>query len=176
MGCSSCIKGNYDFWIKEVDVYSFLYQDLSTWMEGTKFCKPANYGVSVYLPNTDSTTLTLATDKVNKVTPSSFGVTANGAKIADGVYYFVIDEKSSSDTGYCGKEFMKSVAIIPALQCCFDKAFLQYSVLRKKEIEHIDYLIESTRLNASLGKVNTAKYYYDLAKSALMKMDCDCLF
>lgn len=174
MACNSCIKGNYDFIVKEIDSSAFLYQDISTWQEGTNFCVPESYKVAIYFPgNSDPVYTNFSTTLLNKVTLESLGVENLYSKIKDGVYYFGVEEGSE---GYCGIAFRKSVAIIPSLQCCFDKAFLKYALFRKDEIKHIEFLIRSVRLNALVGNIQMSEDYYDLAKSALMKLDCDCSF
>lgn len=174
MSCNTCIRGDYDFIIKEIDTKSLLYQDWSTWQEGSNFCKPETYLVTVYPPGSqEPVVLNLSTTSLNKITPEHFGGYNALSKIQDGVYYFSIEEGSE---GYCGKIFRKSVAIIPSLQCCFDRAFMKYALYRKEEIKHIEFLIRSVRLHALVGNIQMSDTYYDMAKSALTKMDCDCSF
>lgn len=176
MACNSCIKENYDFILKEIDCNAFLYQDTSTWMSGTSFCKPETYKVALYPPgNTDPVYINLATGLIgNKVTSDVLEPTGL-SKFKDGVYYFAVDANAENN-GYCGIEFRKSVAIIPSLQCCFDKAFLKYALFRKDEIKHIEFLVRSVRLNALVGNIEASEEYYDLAKNALKKLDCDCSY
>lgn len=174
MACNHCIKGNYDFWIKEIDSKAFLYQDTSDWQTGANFCKPDTYKVAIYPPgNSDVVTLDFPTSSLIKVTPDSLPSASNSLKFKDGVYYFSIEEGSE---GYCGTIFRKSVAIIPSLQCCFDKAFMRYALDRRDEINHIEFLIRQVRFNALVGSIQTSEKYYELAKSALKKLDCDCSF
>ena len=174
MSCNSCIKGNYDFIVKEIDSSAFLYQDISTWQTGNNYCTPESYRVAIYFPhNSDPVYTNFSTDSFNKVTPQSLGIENPYPKFTDGVYYFSIEEGSE---GYCGVAFRRSVAIIPALQCCFDKAFLKYALFRKDEIKHIEFLIRSVRLNALVGNIQMSEDYYEQAKSALKKLDCDCSF
>ena len=176
MACNSCIKENYDFFIKEIDSSAFLYQDTSTWMSGTSFCKPETYRVAVYPPgNTNPVYTDLTTGCINKVTIETLGLSDTFSKIKDGVYYFAVDATAEAN-GYCGIEFRRSVAIIPALQCCFDKAFLKYALYRKDEIDKIEFYIRSVRLNALVGNIEAVEQYYDLAKSALAKFECDCSY
>lgn len=166
MPCNNCIKGNYDFFIREIDSNAFLYQDTSTWDE----CTPENYRVTLYPPgNSDPLYINLSTTSLNKVTSESLGI----SKITDGVYYLAIQEGSE---GYCGVEFRKSIAIIPSLQCCFDKAFLRYALYRKEEIKYIEFLVRQVRLHALVGNIQQSEDVYDLAKAALSKLDCDCSY
>lgn len=174
MACNSCISGNYDFTIKELDSKSFLYQDLSSWQEGLNYCKPELYDVFVYTPGcTDAVKVSVSSSQATQITPSVLWPDGSCDKIKDGIYYFSIEEGA---IGYCGKIFRKSEAIIPALQCCFDKAFMTYSVLRKEELKHVDFLIRATRVNAKVGNLEMSQDYYDQAKSALKKFECNCSY
>lgn len=172
MACNSCIKGNYDFWIKEIDSKTFLYKDTSDWQTGANFCKPDSYKVTIHPPgNSDPIYTDFSTDSLTKVTLDTLGLAEVYSKFKDGVYYFSIEEGSE---GYCGHIFRRSVAIIPSLQCCFDKAFMRYALIRRDEINHIEFLIRQVRFNAMTGSIQASEEYYDQAKSALTKLDCDC--
>lgn len=174
MACNSCIKGNYDFFIREIDSKNFLYQDTSTWQEGPTYCTPEKYKVAIYFPgNSDPIYTDFSTTSLTKVTLDSLGVADVYPKIKDGVYYFAVENGSE---GFCGRVFKRSVAIIPSLQCCFDKAFIRYALYKKNEIDHIEFLIKSVRLNALIGNIQLAEDYYGQAKEALTKLDCDCSF
>lgn len=174
MACNHCIKGNYDFWTKEIDGKAFLYQDTSDWQSGTNFCKPETYRVAIYPPgNSDPIYADFSTNSLTKVTLDSLGLAADQSKFKDGVYYFSIEEGSE---GYCGITFRRSVAIIPSLQCCFDKAFMRYALEKRDEINHIEFLIRQVRYNALRGSIQSSEEYYSLAKAALTKLDCDCSF
>jgi hypothetical protein len=175
MACNSCIKGNYDFFIREIDSKTFLYQDTSDWQSGTNFCKPDTYKVAIYPPgNSDPIYTDFSTNNsLTKVTLETLGLTDVYSKFKDGVYYFSVEEGSE---GYCGIEFKRSVAIIPSLQCCFDKAFMRYALDRRDEINHIEFLVRQVRFNAMIGSIQASEDYYNLAKSALTTLDCDCSF
>lgn len=158
----SCIKGQYDFFINEINCDKILYQDNSLWMTGDNYVIPNTYELDILSFNKDSDATLLKTITVN-----GLGITdiSKSLPIKDGVFQFRLTS--------CQNTYTKTVAILPKLQCCIDRYLSseEYDISKHKEAAR---LMESTRITASFNQPNKAIDFYKMAKKKIDALKCDC--
>ena len=154
-----CIKGKdgFLFLIEDISCSKVLYTDLSTWMTDSPYIIPESYEIEVGL--SDSSTLKKVEVFTNKVTDLT------EILCKDGIYKIVVKS--------CQHTYSHFVAVQSQLKCCLDTymASNDYDVEKATEINR---LIKLAAVNARAGRVNESKNYYNDAKRAIEKLNCDC--
>ena len=156
-----CIRNNYNFDLEVIDRSIILYQDLSDWME--EYGLPETYDVSITTSTGVSKTITLSVQSKNKLTDQDLGFNYG---FQDGIYCFTIIS--------CGKTYMRSRAIIPALECCLKSAYVTLPDSDFTKLEKISHFIESAKNHAELNNYKNAKDSFRIARELLDKLKCDC--
>lgn len=159
----SCIKGNFNFYINEINCDKILYQDASLWMEGENYTIPSSYELSFY--NLDTAAESVL---VGKIQVSGLGITdisKSLPSLKDGIYEI--------ETSSCQNTYKKWIAIMPKLQCCLDRylASEQYDKNKHKEAQR---LLDGARTTASFNQPKKAIEFYKMAKKLIDALKCDC--
>jgi len=159
----SCIRDNYNLRIEHVDCSSFLYQDLSDWMDEYDF--PDTYNVRITPPVGEQVVLAMNTVGVSKVTPNELG-----SPVVDGIYCF--------QTQSCGILYTRYKAITCLLDCKLDFMISQISKTGKENdllhAHRIESYINAIHYNAERDFKDEAEFYYKLAKKELDCYNCKC--
>jgi hypothetical protein len=157
----SCIKGNYNFYVKSVDRDTIVYQDLSDWMDDEGYQQPSGYDVQLTPPKSSaSISLPVSVGVVNKISSVDVG------EILDGIYCF--------QTTSCGTSYVKSIAIFPKIECCVKQAWINLGMEYQERIEEVENHLKLSTINAELNNVLLASQELDIAQKLLENLKCDC--
>lgn len=159
MATCSCIRGNFNIYVKAIDKDTLVYHDLSEWMTDDGYIVPDTYSVTITPPATSkSTTLTLKTGSTNQIGVSELG------SLKDGAYCFEVTS--------CGISYKKSVGLFPSLECCLKQAYATQSDVGK--VDEVDSYLKRASINVELNNLQTASSNLSIAKALLENMQCDC--
>jgi hypothetical protein len=164
MDCS-CIRRSgprFDFHLELIDCDTFIFTDLSNWMEEDYYVVPEEYPMTIKMPN--------GTTKVINFKPKgSVVITSStlGAVILDGVYCFTTES--------CGYTYTRSEAILCGLECKLDTLIASLDPTNFQDISRIHSLhiyMEAIRTNAKLDKPQLAESFFKIVQRELQKVDC----
>jgi len=160
MSDCSCIKGVYRFYVKDVDLETLVYKDLSDWMDEEAYDTPTEYVVKVTPPGTgNATNFTLLVDHNNRLT--------FGGKLKDGIYCFEIPDN-------CGTHYTRTVGIFPNIRCCIKQARATLGTEYKTRIDEVESYLDAASYNAELNNIKTAGKNLKIAEKLLENLKCDC--
>lgn len=163
MNNCSCIKGNYNFYTKSIDIDTIVYQDMSIWMDEKGYILPDEYEVDITLPTSfKPKRLTLKVNQLNRLSSKELG------SIKDGIYCF--------ETTSCGEPYKRCHAIFPYMECCIKKAWTTLDKEKSHLIREVEYYLNLSKINAELDNVQLASKQLKVARKLLdnLKCDCDC--
>lgn len=128
--------------------------------------KPASFEIEVITPNkTKSNTISILTDKRNKITTQDLGI--NAANFNDGIYCFKLTN--------CGNIYTRNKLLSCSIECCIDDAV---SKLKSAEevilLDEIRLILDSCRINTEIGNLTKAKEQYELLTKMLRNLNCNC--
>lgn len=167
MANCNCVKGNFDVIIDYLGCSVLSIEDFSDWMvEDEIYTKPDEFILKITTPNRPTSySITLKTDKRNKITPSELGL--NSATFNDGIYCFTLEN--------CGNIYKRNKLLSCHIECCIDDAV---SKLRSREeillLDEIRLLLDSCKINTEIGNLTRAKEQYDMVTKMLRKLNCNC--
>lgn len=162
MSNCSCIRGNYNFHFEALDKQTFIYQDLSDWMDDPRYSFPETYEVSITPPGeSSSTVLTLDVTNTNKIGQTDLPV------IRDGVWCF--------ETTSCGYTYKRSVGIFYAIECCIAKAYATEPTRKHEKIKEVESFLRLAQAAISINNISQATDLYDIAYKKMNKIkNCEC--
>lgn len=166
----SCIKGDYNFVFEALDCKTYIYRDMSMWMNEEYYTLPDTYEVGIQIPGCKETvSLDLKISDINKITSKDLGFNRSEDKLylPDGIYCFKVTN--------CGVVYQRTKAITCTLDCKIQ--FLASNAETDKDYEFIERsksLINSVHAKAELGKLNQAQALYRMAVKQLDCVDCKC--
>lgn len=156
----SCIRGNYNFYVKALDNKTLIYKDMSDWMEEAQYDQPTTYDVVVIPPGESiGKTFEFKVSEVNKITTDDF------ATIKDGVWCF--------QTVSCGVSYERSVGVFYSIECCIRKAYAQMPQ-NEEHIREVERYINAAKSAISIGKNNEAAEYLEIAQVKMNRLNCNC--
>lgn len=156
------IEDNFDFKLTHIDCDTFLYEDLSSWVNDVK---PEVYDLMI-IPSGFSDTINV------KINPDKINILINegsNVKLKDGVYCFKVNNHGISYSKYIG------VACI--LECKLNQLIAKAELRNYKdfeEISEIKFLLTSFHINVNLNKIEKAISFYNLAEEKLSCVKCNC--
>lgn len=160
MGCA-CIRNNFNFYAKAIDKKTIIFQDLSDWMDEDGYDFPAEYTVEITPPATSkSYSVNIKVGQINRLTEKDLG------SIKDGVYCF--------KTESCGKQYTRSVAIFPKLECCIKQLWATLDSSRYDDITEIENHLKLVSINTELNNIQLATKELNITKKLLENIKCDC--
>lgn len=158
MKCS-CIKGNYNVWVDVIDRKTLLYQDISDWMDESRYDLPENYFVKITPPGKDSGgLLKLNVSGINKLTEKEIG------PLEDGIWCFQTDS--------CGVNYKRSVGIYYKIECCLKKAFATTD--KYDQLKEVEKYLDLTKAAVSINNFSQAEEYLEITQDKLERIKCDC--
>lgn len=157
---------NYDFIFSYIDCKKLIYQDVSDW---TSNVKPVSYIVNITFPGFDTgVNVEVFTDKLNIFTSEDLLDNKNFS-FTDGVYCFKVDNY--------GKKHIRNAANICQLSCKLDHLIAQADLNDIKDyenIQHIEFLLDSVKINARHNKPEKAIDFLKQAAKELSCVKCKC--
>lgn len=157
----SCIRGNYNVYVKALDKKTLIYQDLSDWMDEPRYDLPETYTVTV-IPPGESTGVSLELNirNTNRISEDDLGC------IKDGVWCF--------QTESCGTLYKRSVGIFYSIECCIRKAYATESDKSYKAIKEVEMFVTLAKSAVSINNIQEATEFLEIAQKKLDRIKCDC--
>lgn len=159
MANCSCIRGNYNFYAREVDKNGFRYQDLSDWMDEPGYTIPTTYSVTITPPATrNSVTLNLTVGGTNYITKEQLG------SLKDGIYCFEVTS--------CGISYKRSIGLFPEMRCCIRQLYATENDPSKAQ--EVDNYLERASINIEFNNIQLAEKNLKIARRLLDNLKCSC--
>ena len=157
---------NYDFIFSYIDCKKLTYQDISEWVSNVK---PTSYVINITFPGFDTgVDVEVFTNKVNIFNAEELLGDKNFSFI-DGVYCFKVDNY--------GNKYIRNAANVCQLSCKLDHLIAQANLndIRDYEkIQHIEFLLDSVKINARLNKPDKSIEFLKKAADELSCVKCKC--
>ena len=162
MGCG-CIKKRFDIHIDSVDCKTLILEDESLWMSQPGNVKPDTYDVTISIPSRNqSKTITLNTNKRNKLTSVDLFGDLESECLADDIYCFEVES--------CGISYKISRAFTCNIRGKIDALFAKEEFDLIVELERD---LQSIHSSVRSGMIDTANSMFDLLNDKLDKYDCE---
>lgn len=149
----SCIRGNYDLWVKQVSDNKLIYRDLSDWME-----TPESYRITVTKPGRESGEEMEVSAKGDTIIEPGF--------FNDGIYTFTTES--------CGIKYTRKKGIFYHLECCIIKSTFELSERQKDNLMDAQRMIRMMECAVDMQKFNLAEDLHDIVTDKLRVLNCDC--
>lgn len=156
MNCA-CIKNLFQFEILASDSYTFIFMDMSEWMQDDHYILPDEYTVTVKSFNGSVYDFQVKLGTATRVDVPF--------KLEDGAYTFT--------TTSCGVTYTRYRAITPALDCCLNRAKIN-NPNKEAEIDSIEKMLFGFGAEVELGKVSDAKDTIKIIQTKMYNLQCDC--
>lgn len=166
----SCIKGHYEFKVESCESTRLFYTDLSEWMLEEPYVIPKNYKVQI-IPPGKNTSIDKQVEALSTTVITAADL--NLKRLEDGIYCFIISP-TDKDSGGCGKEYTRSTAIFPNIQCCLNKAFSTEGEDKYADLKDVEKFLDFAKNESELGNTKAAAENYKIAKKKLDRLKCDC--
>lgn len=157
---------NYDFIFSYIDCKKLIYQDVSDW---TSNVKPVSYIVNITFPGFDTgVDVEVFTDKANVFNAEDLLGNKNFS-FTDGVYCFKVENY--------GGTFIRNAANVCKLSCKLDHLIAQADLNDMQDyenIQHIEFLLDSVKVNARFNKPEKAIQFLIKAADELSCVKCKC--
>jgi hypothetical protein len=157
---------NYDFIFSYIDCKKLIYQDVSSWVSNVK---PTSYIVNITFPGFDTgVDVEVFTDKANVFNAEDLLGNKNFS-FTDGVYCFKYSNY--------GNEYIRNSANTCKLSCKLDHLIAQADLNDIKDfeqIQHIEFLLDSVKVNARFNKPEKAIEFLTKAADELSCIKCKC--
>ena len=165
MNCA-CIQNHFDLSVRYLDCKTIVIEDHSKWITDTGYDVPEVYDLIVTIPSRASEiTIQIQTGKRNTFSTVDFFGTTESLCFPDEIYCF--------STESCGIKYTISRAFLCTLECRITSLI---SMAQTDEDFHnvlsLQTMLDGIRINAELGKVETARDLYNLLKSKVEHLDC----
>lgn len=155
----SCIRNNFDAYIKALDTKKLMYKDASDWSDDDDYIVPEKMTVQITPPGTskkESVELLVATNNIITIFD----------KLKSGIYCIELTN--------CGKHYTKSVALFPNLECCVKQAWATLDIDKQDKIREVESYLDRAATNAEFNNVKAAAQNLDIAEKLLRNLKCDC--
>ena len=150
---------NYDFIFSYIDCKKLIYQDVSSWVSNVK---PTSYIVNITFPGFDTgVDVEVFTDKANVFNAEDLLGNKNFS-FTDGVYCFKYSNY--------GNEYIRNSANTCKLSCKLDLN----DIKDFEQIQHIEFLLDSVKVNARFNKPEKAIEFLTKAADELSCIKCKC--
>lgn len=174
MSSCFCIKGRagYDIKVEAIDPYTISYTDYSIWVDEPPYIIPTRMLISMETPSGALQELYVSPNRNTIIRSTDIGL---GGKFKDGIYTFKLDPLSDQ-SGACGIERGKCIALLPNIRCCLMKAFAEVDPDDDEydKVNEVERWVKMSENSASLGKAEQSKKEYKIAKKLLDKINCNC--
>lgn len=143
------------------DHKNILYQDMSEWMEGDHYLYPEAYTITVTAPGKSSgVAVPVMVKSSTRITKEDLGFA-----VCDGIYTFSVYN--------CGTQYTLQRGIYPELECCINKALIQYE--GQEEVLEIDKKFAQMLAKIEIGDTQDVDFTLEYIKRTLDNLKCDCI-
>ena len=152
----SCIRGNYNFLVKQIDQDNIIYQDLSDWMSS-----PGNYTITITKPAaSQSIDVEVSGTNNTRISKEQIGT------IIDGIYTF--------ETESCGIRYTRRKGLFFSLECCIKKAYKDVSPRLYDLVKDVEIHLQMTKSAIEVNNMTLATDLYEITKDKMDRIKCDC--
>lgn len=166
MGCT-CIKKVYDVHLSYKDCKTLVYEDQSDWMSGEAYeYRPSTQVVEVYIPSKKKEyVINIDPSKRNYITSVELFGTSEPVCLPDDIYCF--------KTFSCGEYYQINRALTCRAECKIDELVSKAKTKEDySEILFLRNMIQSVKVNASLGKSESAMEILQIVNKKLKHLTC----
>lgn len=162
MSCG-CIKKRFDIHLSSIDCRTLIIEDESLWMSQPGNTKPDTYDVTITIPSRNiQVTLTLFTERRNKITSVELLGTSELECLPDDIYCFEVES--------CGLKYKISRANTCNIRGKIDEL---YASERYELVEEFEMDVQSIDSAVRSGMIDTALGMFQLLNDKLDKIDCE---
>lgn len=163
------IDGRFELLFESLDCKTLRIQDLSDWLVGDTYEKPASYTIQVVLPHSvKKTELVVKTEGVNVYTMKDFGL--GDSDFINGIYCIIAP--------LCDGEFKTYRALLCKAQCCYNTFIAERKIEELEDeintLELVDRLIKAIPIAAEIGEIAKAEEFMLSLHKELKRLNCNC--
>lgn len=165
MSCA-CIQNHFDLSVDHLDCKTIVIEDHSKWITDTGYSVPEVMDIVVDVPSRgNKVTLQIHTGKRNTFSTVDFFGTGESLCFPDEIYCF--------STTSCGIQYTISRAFLCTMECRITSLIASAKSDEDfKNLIVLQTMADGIRVNAELGKVETARDLYGLLKRKVEHLDC----
>lgn len=165
MSCA-CIQNFFDLSVGHLDCKSIVIEDHSKWISDAGYGVPEILDLTVSVPSRASEiTIQILTGKRNTFTTVDFFGTTESLCFPDEIYCFTAES--------CGIKYTISRAFLCTLECRVTSLIASAKTDEDfHQILSLQTMLDGIKVNAELGKVETARDLYNLLKRKVEHLDC----
>lgn len=167
MRCGCIVNRLFDFNLEPVGCRVLRYQDLSTWVNGPGYEKPATYDIIISV-NGGGRNVTVKTEGITELKNEDLGFSGDLPNA-------LITVKIAS----CEDDYYRYRIVACKLDCCIDQYIYQLIERNARdsdyeEIERVQRLLDFAKRNAEDKNIDAAKKLLEEAEDAMKELNCNC--